>query len=528
METGRAVPGIVPPVIHRFETFELDPARAELRREDSPVPVEPQVFALLLLLVENADRLVSRDEIVEKVWDGRVVSDAAISSRVKSARRAIGDDGRSQRLIRTVHGRGFRFVADVRAVPRVARGGDEPRDAEAPAQSGRPSIAVLALGRVGDPTPDGAVAEALADELITELARLRWLFVVARGSSFRLRPDAVDPADVGRLLGVRYVVTGSVETSGRRLVVSVRLTQTHDANVLWAERYGISLDDVQETPARIASSVVSALELRIPEHEATVAKASPGHLDAWTAYHLGRHHMFRFNRSDNAFAGECFDRAIDLDPSFARAHAGRSFVHFQNAFLHFVPHDAASAALARSAAERAVELDSLDPFANFSMGRAHWLERDLDSALIWIERSVALCPNYAQGVYARAWTHTLSGRGREGQRDADAAMALSPLDPLHYAMTATRALSHIVRSQHDDGATWAELAARSPGAHVMIAMIAVAAHSMRGDSRRADAWAAEVRRRAPTLGLVDFLASFPFPDPSVRDRISTALAAHGF
>lgn len=531
METSGDIPAIVSGVIlHRFAGFELDPARAELRREGVPVALEPQVFALLVLLVENADRLVSRDEIVEKVWDGRIVSDTAISSRVKSARRALGDDGRAQRLIRTVHGRGFRFVADVHAAPGIGTGGAVPFGGTEPASpsAGRPSIAVLPFGRAGDERPYGAVAEALADELITELARLRWLFVVARGSSFRLRHDATDPADVGHLLGVRYVVTGSVETSGRRLVVSVRLTQARDARVVWAERYATGLDDVQATPARIAANVVTALELHLPEHEASVAASACGPLDAWAAYHLGRHHMFRFNRRDNEAAAKHFDRAIALDPSFARAHAGRSFVHFQNAFLHFAPEDASAIALARRAAERAVDLDPLDPFVNFAMGRAHWLERDLDSALAWIERSVSLCPNYAQGIYARAWTHTIAGRGSEGQRDADAAMTLSPLDPLHYAMCATRAVSHVVRSQHEDGARWADRAARSPGAHVLIAMIAVVAHALHGDDPRAGAWAAEVRRRSPLLRTADFFASFPFPDPAMRKRIATALATHGF
>lgn len=354
------------------------------------------------------------------------------------------------------------------------------------------------------------------------------MFVVARGSSFRLRADRTEPSGIGRLLGVRYAVTGSVDIDDRRVVVSVRLLDTRDSRVIWAERFPTPLGDLQQAPERIAAGVVAALELRIPEHEAATAAASPGRLDAWAAYHLGRRHMFRFNRGDNAAAAEMFDRAIALDPSFARAHAGRSFVHFQNAFLHFAPHDRAAAGQARRAAERAVELDPLDPFVNFAMGRTHWLEQDLESALAWIERSVTLCPNYAQGIYARAWTHTMAGRGDEGQVDADTAMTLSPLDPLHYAMCATRAVSHVVRSQHEEGARWAERAARAPGAHVLIAMIAVVAHALHGDEERATAWAEDVRRRSPSLRTADFFASFPFAGSGRRDLIARALAAHGF
>src|SRR3990167_2549680 len=191
-------------MIHRFDAFELDRSKMELRRDGLTVAVEPQVFALLLLLVENRERLVSRDEIIEKVWDGRVVSDSALDSRVKSARRALGDDGKSQRFIRTLHGQGFRFVADVSEAASIRAA---ETDLEAPRSShavaGKPSIAVLPLRLLGDAGPWATIADALPDELIAELARLRWLFVIARGSSFRFRSGGSDPVEVGKVLRVR-------------------------------------------------------------------------------------------------------------------------------------------------------------------------------------------------------------------------------------------------------------------------------------------------------------------------------------
>jgi hypothetical protein len=157
------------------------------------------------------------------------------------------------------------------------------------------------------------------------------------------------------------------------------------------------------------------------------------------------------------------------------------------------------------------------------MGRSFWLEGDLDMGLAWLERSTAISPSYAQGIYARAWTHALSGRGDAGKMDADAAMALSPLDPLHYAMAATRALSHIVCGEDAEAAVWAERAARLPGAHVLIAMIAAAAHSLNGDRERAAAWAANVCERNPAITTDDFFRSCPLADAAVRRRITTAL-----
>lgn len=516
-------------MIYRFDAFELDRSKAELRRDGRPVAVEPQVFALLLLLAENRERLVTRDEIVEKVWDGRAVSESAIDSRVKSARRALGDDGRAQRFVRTVHGRGFRFVADVtEAAGSRALTTSEETKRDAPATDARPSIAVLPFRVLGEAGAWATVADALPDELIAELSRLRWLFVIARGSSFRFRSASPDPAEVGMALGVRYCVTGLVEVTGSRLAVTVQLADTRDGGVVWGDRFASGLADVHDTRAQILSRVVTALDLQIPAHEARAARLVPTeNLDAWSAYHLGLDRMFRFHRRDNAAARDYFERAVAGDAGFARAHAGLSFVHFQDAFLRYSDDADAAVRQARLHAERSVELDPLDPFANFTMGRSYWLEGDLEASLPWLERATTLSPNYAQGIYARAWTHTLSGRGEAGRDDADLAMALSPLDPLHYAMAATRALSHLVRGEAGDAAAWADKAARSPGAHVLIAAIAVAAWERSGNPERAAAWAADVRQRSPGLGSADFFRAFPFAGTSTRRQIAAALASHG-
>ena len=515
-------------VIHRFGSFELDIARAELRAAGRPCPLEPQVFALLAYLVEHRERLVSRDEILEKVWDGRIVSDSAIASRVKSVRKALGDDGEAQRFIKTIHGRGFRFVAEVQAGSEgITAAPSRPAGSLLPAAtSARPSIAVLRFSPVGEAASIITIADALPHDLITELSRLRWLFVTARGSSFRLPAVDADCAEVGRLLDVRYVLTGTVEASGRRLAVTVTLTDARDGRVVWAERYAGPVDEVHAMRAEIGSKILAALEIQIPMHEAAQARLSvTDDLDAWSAYHLGLQHMYRFNRADNALAAVLFGRAATRDPGFARAHAGLSFVHFQNAFMRQTEDFAGEVSRARAAAQRGLDLDPLDPFVNFTMGRSFWLEGDLESGLAWLERATVLSPNYAQGIYARAWTETLSGRGREGREHVDLAMRLSPLDPMHYAMSGTRALAHIAEGED---AVWAERAARSPGAHVLIAMIAAAAQTLAGDTARASAWAANVRQRDPRLGREDFLGAFPMkPDP-MRARVSAALQSLGF
>ena len=502
--------------------------------------LEPQVFALLALLVANRERLVSKDEIIEKVWDGRIVSDAAVASRVKSARQALGDDGKSQRFIKTIHGQGYRFVARGQSVAQQRRGGDSrnpatQRDpslgamAERLDRISRPSLAVLPFRFVGGDERYATLASALPDELITDLARLRWLLVTARGSSFRLRASDADFGDIGRLLRVRYCLAGTVETANRKLVVIVELVDTANGGVVWADRFSGRIEDVHTMREQIRSQILAALEIRIPLHEAALARlGAVENLDAWSAYHLGLQYLYRFNRGDNAAAADLFQRAIVLDPTFARAHAGLSFVHFQTAFMGYTSDTAGAIGHARRFAERGLELDPLDPFVSFTMGRTYWLEGDLDSSLGWLERATTISPHYAQGIYARAWTEALAGQALDARQHVDLAMRLSPLDPLHYAMLATRAFTHIVLGEDEEAAHWAELGARSPGAHVLIAMIAAATHAMKGDTQRAAFWAANVRERNDALTRQDFSRAFPMKADAARERMLRALAQLGF
>ena len=514
-------------MLYRFGNFELDTAKAELRANGATRPVEPQVFGLLALLVENRERLVSKDEILEKVWDGRIVSDAAIASRVKSARQALDDDGQAQRCIRTIHRQGFRFVADVHVAPAVQLVAQPV--GQSAEQASRPSIAVLPFRLVGEAGPYAAIADALPHELITELSRLRWLFVTARGSSFRLRALDMDMGEVGRVLGVRYCLSGTVDVAGASLAVTVELVDTRDGGVVWAERFAGSIDDVHAIREEIRSRILTALEIQIPLHEATLARLTvTENLDAWSAYHLGLQHMYRFNRTDNAAATAMFQQAVARDPGFARAHAGLSFVHFQTAFMRHTDDIAGEAELARRFAQRGLELDPLDPFVNFTMGRTFWLAGDLDSGLAWLERATSISPNYAQGIYARAWAETLAGRGLEGRGHVDLAMRLSPLDPMHYAMLGTRAFTHMVVGEDVAAAEWAERAARAPGAHVLIAMIACATQAIAGDDMRAAEWAANVRSRNPVLARADFFRSFPMKSEVAKARLASALERFGF
>lgn len=515
-------------MIYAFHDFELDTERVELREKDVAVAVEPQVFALLRFLIENRERMVTKDEIVTAVWNGRIVSDSAITSRIKTARQVVGDNGRAQSIIRTVHGLGFAFVAEVttRATLSVAKS-EEGVTREQHAQS-RPSIAVLPFRLVGAMEPNFPIAEALPHDLITELSRLHWLFVIARGSSFRVRGADATLEEVRSKLNVQYCLTGIVEISGKTMSVSVELGDTQDRGIIWSERFRGDVGAVHEIRDSIINAVTSAVEVRIPFNEAQRARLkSPENLDAWAAYHLGLQHMYRFNKPDNDLATSLFERAIKMEPGFARAYAGLSFTHFQSAFLRYAD-DTEATRLAQSYAAQCLERDPLDPFGHFTMGRAQWLRGDLEASIPWLERANVLNPNYAQARYSRGWAETFLGSADASQANIAAALALSPLDPFVYGMLGVRAMSHLVLGEPAQAAAWGERAANSPGAHALIEMIAATTHALNGNDAKAKVWAESARARAGHLSKTDFLRAFPFRDPPTRKLITATLSRLGF
>ena len=512
-----------------FGDFRLDPDRFELTHGANRVRVEPQVVAFLVHLVRHRDRLVLKDEIVDAVWGGRAVSDASISSRVRSARKAVGDDGESQTVIRTVHGRGFRFVATVDEIGPTPVVEQEPPPKSVDQFMDKPSIAVLPFRPLAL-SPDLAVlADAIPHEIIQGLSRLRWLAVIARGSSFRFRQGSPDLDLVATALGARYILSGLIEATASSIVVALELADSSSGEVIWGDRLVSPLDGIDDLRTRIVEHLVSALEVYIPLNEVQTARlgGTEAH-DAWTNYHLGLHHLYRFTASDNVVAQEHFKQAVVLDPHFARAHAGLSFTSFIEAFLRLSPDVSLAAQAARRHAERGLELDPLDPFTNFTMGRSHWLTGEPETAGDWLDRATALNPNYAQGFYASAFTSMLIGRSAATGAGLDMALHLSPLDPLLYGVHGVRSQMLIQQEDYTAAARWGDRAATTPGAHYLIAMIAMVANGLAGRDDQAARWCEAVRRRRSDASSADYFAAFPTRDGKSRSRIAAELRRQGF
>jgi tetratricopeptide (TPR) repeat protein len=274
--------------------------------------------------------------------------------------------------------------------------------------------------------------------------------------------------------------------------------------------------------------LISALELHVPLNEARRARLrAPENLDAWSIYHLGLQHMYRFNKADNLIAASHFERATLLDPDFARAYAARSFTSFQNAFLKYNSDVASEADNARRFAEKAVELDPIDPFANFTLGRAYRLKRDPEAGMPWIDRAIELSPNFAQGLYAHGWGDVMAGRGAEALERLKKAIALSPLDPFLYAMQSACGLAYLQMEDYENAMLWAEKGARAPGSHFLIGAIAAMICKINGDEERASYWASTTKARRPDASVAMFFNAFPFEDQQMRSQVGSALVSVG-
>src|SRR5712691_3017851 len=388
----------------------LDVDRRELRRGSEPIAVEPQVFDLLVYLVQNRDRVVSKDDLIASVWGGRIVSDSALTSRINAARKAVGDSGEDQKLTRTIARKGLRFVGPVR----TQSNGDEPAHATGPPPdqlheqsrpalppSDRPAIAVLPfINMSGDPEQE-YFSDGISEDIITALSKLRWFFVIARNSSFIYKGKAVHMKQVAEELGVGYLVEGSVRKSGDRVRITAQLNDVATGSQLWAERYDRELADVFAVQDEITEAIVAAIEPQVFAAENFRARRKPPEsLDAWELLMQALSHYWRVTREDNVLAQALLEKAIAIDPNYAQALAVLAVSHTFGAHMGW--EDKATAVpAAERAAVVAIRADSDDPWAHLAVASVRTYQGRFEDALAEFEAALRLNPNFslAQGYY---------------------------------------------------------------------------------------------------------------------------------
>jgi len=358
----------------------------------------------------------------------------------------------------------------------------------------------------------GGLADALVHDIIVGLAKLRALFVIAQGTVFALGERGLSPDEAGRMLNVQYVANGRLRRVPGRLSVWVELVEVRSARVVWSEEFDEPLDDAFAVLDTIGQRIVAAIdgEVELAERQRALLKA-PDSLDAWESYHRGLWHMYRFRRDDNDLARGFFEKALLLDPTFARAYAALSFTHFQDAFQNW--HERAPALrLALESAGRSVSTDDRDPAAHWAMGRALWLNGEIDPSLDELESAVHLSPNFAMGHYSLAFVHSQSGDPDKAVRASDQSRHLSPFDPMMFAMLGARALALVRMGRYEEAADWSLKAAARPNAHVHILGIAAHCLALAGRLAEARGFVQAIRRQQPGYGRAAFFAAFRFND----------------
>ncbi|CCB66452.1 winged helix-turn-helix domain-containing protein [Hyphomicrobium sp. MC1] len=512
-----------------FKDYVLDPERRELTLASSSVPVGPQVFDVLLYLLQNRDRVVSKDDLLEAVWDGRIVSESTVTSHINAVRKAIGDNGNEQRLVKTVPRKGFRFIGDVRearCVNETAAGVGLPEEvtrATLPLFN-KPSIAVLPFQSLcGDPE-QAYFADGVVEEIITALSRVRWLFVIARNSSFVYRDCAFDVKQIGKELGVGYVLEGSMRKSADRVRITGQLIDATTGVQLWAERFEGTVDDIFELQDRIATSVAGAIAPRVELAEIERTRNKPtGSLNAYDCYLRGLAHVHRGTRESIDQALPLFERGIELDPEYASAYAMAGWCYFWRKVNGWCTDREWETREGTRLARRAVELGRDDAVA-LTRG-AHALSHlagDLDSGIALVDRAKFLNPNLAAAWFLGGFLRTWQGEPDDAIAHFERAMLLNPLDPELYRMQAGIGMAHLFARRIDVASHWAELSYRNLPSFLMVAALIAATRAHSGRINEAQQAMGELRELDPSIRISNLKDWLP-----IRRREDLAVFSEG-
>jgi TolB-like protein len=461
----------------RFAGFEIDIAQQELRREGNRVATEPQVFDLLVHLVRNHDRIVSKDELIETVWKGRVISEAALSSRVSAARRAIGDNGADQKLIRTLTKHGFRFVGAVQATEApvsekpvaaqsaVSRCGRATTSAFA--WSERASIAVLPFHNISGDPEQGYLADGITEDIITGLSRQQWFSVVDRNSTFACRGGAVDIRKLGFELGARYVLEGSVRKAGGRIRVTAQLVDATKRIHVWADRHDSAVADIFSRQDDITNRIVDSVRSQLVMAEAMRLRCKPSNdSDAHELVTQALPHLWRMTVSEQLLAQKLLQQAAACATPQGRAHIhallGWTYTNMFNLDAHAPIGELTERAF--EAGATALTLDEQDPWGHLVLGLGHARQRRPDDAVRHLSLSVDINPNFALGYAGLGYALACGGQPQRGLEALERARQVGPLDPfLAVYSPVARYMALFALERYDEAITVCQtVAARHP------------------------------------------------------------------
>ena len=510
-------------ITFRFGQYRAHPTQG-LWLDGSEIRITPRSLAVLCALVRRSRDVVTKVELFEEIWPDTVVTDAALSSCIRELRVALGDDARRPRFIETVHRRGFRFLlpADGPLVEDSETRTDtdaesvrSPRFENGPSSDlvsrSQPAIVVLPFESIGNEASEGILARGLVHDLITRIARSRMMLVIARGTAFQFAAGPRDVRAIGKKLGVRYVVQGAVQATHTRLKVSVSLASVVDGAELWSEQYERKLDDFMLIQESIVESIIGTLESAVQREEVRRSVLMPsGNLDAWSAYHRGLHHMYRFRLEDCDAAEQLFLRSAAMEPGVPRPYAGLSFISFERAFLNLDGNRSSHAQKASEYALQSLSVDPMDPMGHWALSRAHLLRGELEESKEALETALELNPSYAIAQYSLGWVGLHLGDNELCLQRIGIARRLSPYDPLKFAMLGVSGLSLALMGRSAEAVQLARRSVRSANAHHHVLAFTAVTLALCGQIEDGRSYFQRLRTTLPSYGLGDFSASFPF------------------
>jgi TolB-like protein/Tfp pilus assembly protein PilF len=510
-----------------FADHVLDTDRRELHRGSEAISVEPQVLDLLICLVQNRNRVVTKDDLIASVWRGRIVSEATLTSRIYAARKAVGDSGQGQKLIRTISRKGLRFVGDVRtqsdcdysvavADQLPSAQSRQPTHAPLPMPE-RPAIAVLPFDNMCSDPAQEYFSDGISEDVITALSKLRWLFVIARNSSFIYKGKAVHIKQVAEELGVSYVLEGSVRKLGERVRITAQLNDVTTGGHIWAERYDRNLADVFAVQDEITEAIVAAVEPQIYAAENFRARRKPPEsLDAWELVMRALSHFWRVTQQDNIAAQELLEKAIAIDPNYGQALGLLATSHIFG--VHMGWSDKTMAPVAERAALAAIRADSEDPWAHHALGCTYLFGRRFDDALAEFEAALRLNPNFSLAQCYYCVTLAYSGRWQEAEEAVHRALRFSPRDPLSALYYGAASYAQFVGHNYDEAMRLARTSIRLRGDFTGAHRVLVAAAGMAGQAEVAAAAMKELRRAQPDVSLAWIVDRMPLKLAADREH----------
>ncbi len=445
-----------------FEDYSFDRDRRELHRGAEAVTVAPQVFDLLDYLIRNRERVVSKDELINAVWTGRVVSDAALTTRLNVARGVIGDSGQEQRLIKTLPRKGFRFIGLVQELdgPESTTGARaEPLQPAALTLPDRPSIAVLPFQNMSGDLEQDYFADGIVDDIITALSRFKFLFVIARNSSFTYKGRAVDIKQVGRELGVGYVLEGSVRKVAGKVRIAGQLIDASTGAHVWADRFEGDLGDVFALQDEITVNVISAIRPKLLEAEIEHAVRRPNNLSAYDLYLRAMPRYYSMTSEGIAEAIRLFARALEIDPRYSAAASLAVFCHILNLIHGWSADRQAEVGEVMRLSQLVLSIDENDSETLASVGWAKaYVTGDFGAAMEMVDRAVSLNSNSSIAWTYRGMTCFFVGHPEDAIQSLERAIRLSPLDPMLYSLQAFMAFAFINLHRFDEAVAAAEKA----------------------------------------------------------------------